>query len=133
MAERRILPDELAVVRWLLANAANKDVSDYEPEALEGSSVVQGCTCGCASIDFVYGEPAKPEDARRVRRANDIIAEGFALWPDGARAGVMLWGSEGRFLGIELYDLGGGEAMRRFPTLQVLRRWEDYYPAEPSK
>jgi hypothetical protein len=38
----------------------------------------------------------------------------------------MLWGSEGRFVGVELHELGGG-AIDRFPTLDTLRRWEDYY------
>jgi hypothetical protein len=130
MGERQITSDELDVVRWLLVNAANKDVSEYSAESLQGAAVVVACPCGCASIDFSFGEdPADvPVD---VRRATDIVAEGFALWPDGTRAGVMLWGRRGQLLGIELYDLGA-DAARRFPTVQVLRRWEDYFDIFPA-
>jgi hypothetical protein len=73
MSERTTAPEEIDVVRWLLAN----------------------------------------------------VAEGFALWPDGRRTGVMLWGRKGRLLSVELYDLGAD--LRRFPTVEVLRRWEDYF------
>jgi hypothetical protein len=127
MGERQIVPDEADVVRWLLANAANTDVSAYSAESLTNATVVSACTCGCASIDFSFGEDAA-DVTRDDLRATEIIAEGFAVWPDGARAGVMLWGKRGRLLGIELYDLGS-DAARRFPTVQVMRRWEEYYPA----
>jgi hypothetical protein len=91
MGGRQIKPDEADIVQWLLANAANKDVSEYSAESLKGAAVVSACSCGCASIDFSFGEETS-EVTRDALRATEIIAEGFALWPDGARAGVMLWG-----------------------------------------
>jgi hypothetical protein len=45
----------------------------------------------------------------------------------------MLWGNMGRLLGIELYELGGDDIARRFPTVGALRRWEDYYPLPSSR
>jgi hypothetical protein len=44
----------------------------------------------------------------------------------------MLWGNTGRLLGIELYELGGDDITRRFPTIEALRPWEDYYPQDPG-
>ena len=133
MVERKVSPEELDVVRWLLAHAAISDVSEYRAESIEGAGVVSACSCGCASIDFVSGEGVVAERPGPLR-ATSIVAEAFTLWPDGARAGVMLWGTKGRLLGVELYELEGG-ALDRFPTVPALRRWEDFLndqPAAPS-
>jgi hypothetical protein len=130
VAERRtISPDEIEVVRWLLAHGAMKDVSEYRAESLEGCEVVSACPCGCASIDFVYPGSNKTAGLR----STSIIAEGIARWFDGTQAGVMLWGNTGRLLGIELYELGGDDIARRFPTVGALRRWEDYYPPQSPR
>jgi hypothetical protein len=43
----------------------------------------------------------------------------------------MLWGNEGRLLGIELYEQD--PVADRFPTIESLCRWEDYYPLPPPK
>ena len=135
MGEQDTSPDQIAVVRWLLENAAMKDASAYRAESLEGSRAVSACPCGCASVDFVPALPtavsAEGAAVHGPRRAKDILAEAYTLWPDGARAGVMLWASGGTILGIELYDMGG-DALRRFPTVEVLRRWEDYFGQEPG-
>jgi hypothetical protein len=85
---RPISPEELDVVRWLLANGAMKDVSAYHVESLRSARVVPGCACGCASIDFEPGEPRAQPANRPALRGSNILAEAFALWPDGARAGV---------------------------------------------
>jgi hypothetical protein len=82
-----------------------------------------------ASINFVIDERPRTAEAPRPLRATHILAEAFALWPDGAKVGVILWGAEGRLLGIELYELDPG--LDRFPTVQVLRRWEDYFVEVP--
>ena len=128
MAERRtITPQEIEVVRWLLANGAMKDVSDYHAESLEGCEVVSACPCGCASIDFVY-PGATPTAGLRYP---SILAEAITRWPDGNEAGVMLWADPGRLLGIELYE--HDPVADRFPTIESLRRWEDYYPLPPPQ
>lgn len=126
--ERKITSDEIDVVRWLLANGAMKDVSEYHAESLQDCAVVSGCTCGCATIDFVYPGSTKTAGLR----SSSIIAEAITRWPDGSQAGVMLWGDAGRFIGIELYELGGDDIAHRFPTIEALRRWEDYYSQTPS-
>ena len=111
-------------MRWLLAHGAMKDVSEYRADSLEGCEVVSACPCGCASIDFVYTGSTETAGLR----STSIIAEAIARWFDGTQAGVMLWGNMGRLLGIELYELGGDDIARRFPTVGALRRWEDYHP-----
>jgi hypothetical protein len=128
MPERRpVSPEEIEVVRWLLANGAMRDVSAYQADSLRGAEVVAACPCGCASIDFVVaGAPEEP----RPPRASQIIAEAITRWPDGAQAGVMLWGEPGRVHGIELYELGGDDVAHRSPTVESLRRWEDYYDGD---
>ena len=128
MAERRtISADEIEIVRWLLANGPMKDVSDYHAESLEGCEVVSTCPCGCASIDFVYPGSTKTAGLR----STSIIAEAITRWPDGTQAGVMLWGNAGRLLGIELYEQD--PVADPFPTIESLRRWEDYYrPPSPE-
>jgi hypothetical protein len=126
---RRISSDEIEIVRWLLAHGAMKDVSAYEPESLQGCEVVPACSCGCASIDFVYDGSTKTAGLS----ATSIIAEAFTHWPDGAEAGVMLWGNKGKLFGVELYETRGDDIARRFPTLDSLRRWEDYFEDNASE
>jgi hypothetical protein len=41
----------------------------------------------------------------------------------------MLWARPQRICGIELYDLIGGD-LSRFPSVDRLRRWEDYVPPD---
>ena len=115
---REISSDEIDVARWLLANGAMKDVSEYDAESLKGCTVISACPCGCASIDFVYPGSTKTAGLR----STSILAEAITRWPDGTQAGVMLWGNAGRLLGMELYELGGDDIARRFPTIEALRR-----------
>jgi hypothetical protein len=42
-------------------------------------------------------------------------------------------GHTGKTLGIELYELGGDYIARRFPTVEALRGWEDYFPLEDTR
>jgi hypothetical protein len=84
--QRKITSDEIEVARWLLANGAMKDVSAYSADSLEGVSVVPGCQCGCASIDFV----SQGSDNPGPGRGTAILAEALALWPDGARGGSIV-------------------------------------------
>jgi hypothetical protein len=120
--DRQITSAEIDVVRWLLASGSMKDVSEYSAESPLGARVVPGCQCGCASIDFVHAGAA---EERGSCRGAAILAEAFTLWPDGARAGVILWGTKGILLGIELYELD--PASNRFPTIESLCRWVDYF------
>lgn len=107
---RPISEQEAAVVTWLLANASVGDGANYRSVDISSLSVVGGCKCGCASIDFEADKPAR------------IIADGIAEYSDGKSAGLLLWGIESRITGLELYDLDP-EASYRFPSPTDLRPW----------
>ena len=121
MTDRPISSQELEMVRWLLERCAFRDVSSFSAQSLEGARVVSGCSCGCSSVDFV-------QDGNWC--GSIILAEAFALWPDGIRAGVMLWARAGAITGIEVYDMDPDSSHRSL-TPDVLRRWEDFYPPDP--
>ena len=105
------------MVRWLLANGGTNGASKFHAESLEGAQVFPACSCGCTSIDFVpQGET----------RGSSIVAEAVAVWPDGARAGVMLWARDEGLSGIEIYDLHPDASHRRV-TADVLRRYEEFF------
>ena len=118
---RPISPQELAVVRWLLDHAATGDVFALNVGALEEARVTPGCTCGCTSVDFVQGGP---------RDESFIAADAFAVWPDGERAGVMLWARRDQITGIEVYDLDP-DTSRRVITPELLQK-ADWTQPPPS-
>lgn len=120
MTDRPISSEELELVRWLLENCAFRDVSSFSARSLEGARVVSGCSCGCSSVDFVQGGG---------RVGSIILAEAFALWSDGIRAGVVLWARQDTVTGIEVYDMDPDSSHRSL-TPDVLRRWEDFYPPD---
>lgn len=107
--DRAITPHEAAVVRWLLDQAPVGDVSPFRISPVEKLRVLKGCGCGCASLDFrenAWGGAA-------------IIADAFAFYPDGQRAGLILWGREGEIVLLEIYDCDPG-ASHRFPEIADL-------------
>ena len=122
MTDRRITSDELEVVRWLLANGDTNGASRFRAESLEGAAVFAACSCGCTSLNFLPDEET---------RGSSIVAEAVAVWPDGVRAGVMLWAQPDRISSIEVYDMHP-DASHRQVTADVLRRWEEYYQAGDS-
>jgi hypothetical protein len=110
---RSVTAEEAAVVQWLLDHAAMTDVTPYRVHATGELWVIGGCNCGCTSIHF-NGD----------RRAAKIIADGLAVYPDGKRAGLILWGRDGAILSLEVYDFHPG-ASHRFPGIADLRTWEE--------
>jgi len=118
--DRAITPHETAVVRWLLDHAAMGDVSAYRQHAPEELRVLEGCKCGCSSLDF----------APRAWGGAGIIADALAVYPDGLMAGLILWGREGEVVLLEVYECHPG-ASQRFPQLTDLRTWEQHGQAQP--
>jgi hypothetical protein len=113
MTERRISPEELEVVRWLIANGDTKDAWRFCADSIKGAPVFP-CSCGCRSIDFVPQEQSG---------GSSVVAEATAVWPDGARADVMLWaGEKNGIVGVEILDLER-EAIHRRVTADVLRKY----------
>jgi hypothetical protein len=108
--DRAIAPNEAAVIEWLLDHAGVGDVSDYRNRPIDQLRVVKGCDCGCASLDF----QANAWGGAR------IIADASALYPDGRRAGLILWGREGELALLEVHDWHPG-ASHRFPEISNLR------------
>jgi hypothetical protein len=107
---RPITPAEAAVVQWLLDHTCY-DVSAYRSIALQDLQVVGGCSCGCASIDYTNKQ---------------MVADEIALYPDGMKAGLILWARAGILVGLEIYEMD--PVADRFPAVEHLRRWEDLTP-----
>jgi hypothetical protein len=107
--DRQITLSEAGVVRWLLDHAAVGDVTPYRIDPVEDLRVVKGCDCGCASLDF----------QREAWGGAIIIADALAVYPDGQKAGLILWGREGRIVLLEIHDCDP-ETSHRFPDISDL-------------
>jgi hypothetical protein len=91
---RAIAPHEAGILRWLLDRALTQHGANYRGFPIEALRVVGSCTCGCASLDF----------APPVRGPKTIVADAYAVYPDGQMAGIILWGHEGEIVSLEVYD-----------------------------
>ena len=111
---RPVTPHEAAVLRWLLQNAATRHAPGYQTYPVEQLRVIDGCKCGCTSLDFAPG----------AWGGGTIIADAIALYPDRQQAGLILWARDGEITSLEVYDCHPG-ASHRFPEIADLRRWED--------
>jgi hypothetical protein len=121
---RSISDAELKIIRWLLQCAPTAVGKAYAAASLEGLIVVDQCRCGCASIDF---EPSGQDSEA------EVIADAVASWPSGIKAGVILWGKEGRITGLEVHDVDPDSA-KVLPTVAVLRTWDELGGAQsPSE
>jgi hypothetical protein len=111
--DRPISSSESAVIEWLLHRVPVGDVSAYRGLPLEDLRVIDGCQCGCSSLDFV---PNAWGGAR-------IIADGIALYEDGQQAGLILWGKEGKIALLEVYDMHE-DSSHRLPEVAHLNAWD---------
>jgi hypothetical protein len=112
--DRAISPNEVKVVEWLLDHAL-VDVTAYRLQPVEQLRVVGGCTCGCTTLHF------KPVEQRGRQK---MLADELAVFPDGQRAGLILWALEGEIGMLEVYDLQPGST-HRFPVVSDLCTWEN--------
>lgn len=112
--DRAINPNEVNIVNWLLDHAL-ADVTPYRDHPARELRVVGGCECGCASL---YFEPEGP------RGHLQMLADELVVYPDGQRAGVILWGREGKIVWLEVYDCEPGSS-HRVPDVSNLCTWDD--------
>src|SRR3954462_15539487 len=110
--DRAIKPNEVEILNWLLDHALI-DARAYRLHPLEELRVVGECGCGCASL---YFRP-KLGDLQR-------LADELAVYPDGQRAGLMLWGRDGEIVLLEVYDFEP-ESSHRVPDVSSLCTWEE--------
>ena len=111
---RAITPDEVAILEWLLDNAAVRDVAAYRSKPLSELRVVAGCDCGCVSLAF------QPDGLGH----GTILADALAVYPDAQMAGVMLWGHEGEIFWMEVNDYHPNSS-HRILEIANLRAWDD--------
>jgi hypothetical protein len=102
--------EEIAIVRWMLNNAPVGDIAAYRDVNLDDLHVVGACACGCISVDFEEGAWGHAK----------MIADATAEYPDGLRAGLILWGKDGRIVLLEVHDWDP-DASHRMPTIADLR------------
>jgi hypothetical protein len=113
-SQRPLSADEVAVVHWLLENACTGGGTAGDGEVASHLRVVGRCACGCGTIDFM-------EQGRGAGAV--IIADAMVRWPDGARAGVILWSRDGELSSLEVYDCTPGVSTRPL-TPDLLRTYE---------
>ena len=112
--DRPISPNEIEVVKWLLDHAS-VDVTGYRLKPIGELRVVGVCNCGCASLFF------QPLERRSELK---MLADELAVYPDGQRAGLILWGDERNIAWLEVYDCHP-QSSHRVPDVSDLCTWED--------
>ena len=53
-----------------------------------------------------------------------MLADELAVYPDGQRAGLILWGREGEIVWLEVYDCQP-ESSHRVPDVSHLCTWDE--------
>ena len=110
MADRLIAQHEAALIRWMLDHAAFGDVAAFREQPIEHLRVREPgwCDCGCTSLDFAADH-----------KGAKIIADATAAYPDGQKAGLILWGKDNQITLLEVYDMHPG-ASHRVPKIADL-------------
>lgn len=109
---RELSEMERDTVRWLLRHGTEA-AADYLPHA-ERLTVVGGCPCGCASVDFALdGMAAEPSGLK-------IISDHW--WADDQAhvGGIFLFAMSGQIAGIEVYSMDGICDVSTLPDLDRL-------------
>jgi hypothetical protein len=109
---RRITPEEVAVIRSALERAAVAPEFSALSSGLESLRAVGKCSCGCDSVDFAEHDPARPSKP---------IGDGIGTTPAGGTVGVIVWGRPEAVTGLEVYDLGAGEDDLKLPVPGSIR------------
>ena len=114
--DRPITPHEVEILRWMLEHAALGEVAFYKALPLEELRVIVpgACDCGCTSLDF---QP-------KAWGGGTIIADAYALYPDGQTAGLILWGRDGEIGLLEVYSCDPVED--RVPEIADLCTFKDH-------
>ena len=91
---RPITPDEKAVLSQALSRIGLRPEAQAHLAELDGLEVVGLCECGCGSLYF------------QLAPGNHMIADGWAEFPDGKAANIILWSHEGRLSQLDIVDEG---------------------------
>ena len=81
---------------------------------MEELRVFPGCDCGCSSLDF----------GPNAWGGATLIADAWAVYSDGLKAGLILWGRAAEVVLLEVHDCDPG-ASHRFPMIANLRDHAD--------
>ena len=93
---RPISTAELRVLQTVLSRAPTADTPSVAGETLSGLTVHSKCDCGCASVGFL------PEGTS-ANANTKLIADGLGLSPDNEQVGIIVYGSPGQIVELELY------------------------------
>ena len=104
---RPVTPDEIAVIRTALKRASKSPSHAALADGLDQLRAISQCGCGCDSVDFVEHDP---------KNRSKPIADATGKTKAGGDVGVLVWGTESQVTGLEIYDLGAGDADLKLPV-----------------
>lgn len=112
---RPISNAELAVLQAVLAIAPTPDTPEVPAIELARLLVHSHCDCGCASVGFL------PEGVSPNANTK-LIGDGLGLSPDGKQVGIIVYGSPGQFVELEMHwPYDGGAPL---PDPKSIVPWE---------
>lgn len=111
---RPLTNEERTLVEWMLINGGEQSRAYLKQLAL--ATVVGGCPCGCASIDFsIDGNP-------RPIGPLELLAD-FLYGGKEDLAGAFVFAINGQLAGLEVYGLAC-DAPTTLPKIESLRPFE---------
>ncbi|MBB5207998.1 hypothetical protein [Chiayiivirga flava] len=110
--DRPLAPDELAVVRWLLAHGTGDNSAFLEQ--LQLARVTGRCGCGCASIDFSINGKRPADPAVRILSDYQWSTE------QGHLCGAFVFEQDGLLGGLELWSIDGQSTPDTMPPIERL-------------
>lgn len=111
---RPLTEAELAVLRATLERAARTLPPPHVIAGLPRLGVIEKCACGCDSVNFAEHDPARPSRP---------IADGIGKTPAEGDVGIIVWGTDDAVTGIEVFDLGAGDADIKLPVEASIQPW----------
>lgn len=115
---------ELAVLRTVLAKAPTTHTPASLGFSLEKLLVHSQCDCGCASIGFLAKEEPPSNDTK-------LIADGLGLSACNKQVGIIVYGSIGQMVELELHwPYDGGAPLPRPETIVPWERGREVTEAE---
>jgi hypothetical protein len=112
---RPINDDEIRIIRTTLERCGQIPEAVGLVPTLDNLHVVDGCQCGCASVDFAVTTPEQRQP----------IADGLGILPNGERVGVIVWGTPDSVTGLEIYDMSATATGLPLSKLQSVIPWEE--------
>ncbi|MDL5053218.1 hypothetical protein QQ056_06630 [Oscillatoria laete-virens NRMC-F 0139] len=94
---RPLTDQERALARWMIQHGA--DGAERFLEQLDQATVVSGCDCGCASVDFQIGD--RPRD---YRPGLTIISDYLYERSEEEKYGVFIFTQDDMLSGIETHS-----------------------------